>query len=145
MNEMEAKGRQKGARSEPMGDQNASKSRPSEKVAKKSAHPYSSPDHFGSHFPSKMCSKIDAKFDVEKVWTFMRKCSQNDAKTRSRIDDKSMKFRNLRFLVFCEEGTHIGAKIWKKSIENEVRKSMRKKGRLPGPAWRVGGVWRPPS
>ena len=50
-----------------------------------------------------MCSKIDANFDVEKVWTFMRKCSQNDAKTVSKIDDESMNFRVLRFLVFCEE------------------------------------------
>ena len=33
----------------------------------------------------------------------MRKCSQNDAKTMSKIDDKSMNFRNLIFLVFCEE------------------------------------------
>ena len=33
----------------------------------------------------------------------MRKCSQNDAKTMCEINDKSMNFRNLRFLVFCEE------------------------------------------
>ena len=33
----------------------------------------------------------------------MRKCFQNDAKTRSKIDDKSMNFQNLRFLDFCEE------------------------------------------
>ena len=33
----------------------------------------------------------------------MRKCFQNDAKTTSKINDKSMKFRNLRFLVFGEE------------------------------------------
>ena len=50
-----------------------------------------------------MHSKVDAKIDDEKVWKCIRKCSQNDAKTMSNIDDKSMKFRNLRFLVFCEE------------------------------------------
>ena len=33
----------------------------------------------------------------------MRKCFQNDAKTRSKIHDKSMNFQNLRFLDFCEE------------------------------------------
>ena len=33
----------------------------------------------------------------------MRKCFQNDAKTRNKIDDKSMNFQNLRFLDFCEE------------------------------------------
>ena len=33
----------------------------------------------------------------------MRNCSQHDTKTVSNIDDKSMKFRNLRFLVFCQE------------------------------------------
>ena len=73
-----------------------------EQCSKKGAPVKVLPDDSGSHFPSKMCSKIDAKFYVEKVWTFMRKRSQNDAKTRSRIDDKSMKFRNLRFLIFCE-------------------------------------------
>ena len=55
------------------------------------------------HFPLKMCSKINAKVDVEKVWTFMRKCFKNDAKTRSKINDKSVKFWNLRFFVFREE------------------------------------------
>ena len=33
----------------------------------------------------------------------MRKCFQNDAKTRSKINDKSVNYQNLRFLVFCEE------------------------------------------
>ena len=33
----------------------------------------------------------------------MRKCYQNDAKMRSKINGKSMNFQNLRFLVFCEE------------------------------------------
>ena len=54
-------------------------------------------------FPPKMPSKFDAKLYIEKVLTFMRKCVQNDAKTMSKIDDKSMTFRNPRFLVFCEE------------------------------------------
>ena len=61
------------------------------------------PDPFGSHFPSKMHPKINAKVDVEKVWKFMRKCSQNHAKTRPKINNNSRKFWNLRFLVFCEE------------------------------------------
>ena len=34
---------------------------------------------------------------------FKIKRSQNDAKTVSEIDDKSMKIQNLRFLVFREE------------------------------------------
>ena len=59
--------------------------------------------NFWSDVPSKLHSKINANIDVEKVWKIMRKCFQNDAKTMSEIDDKSMKFRNLRFLVFCEE------------------------------------------
>ena len=33
----------------------------------------------------------------------MRKCYQNDAQMRSKINGKSMNFQNLRFLVFCEE------------------------------------------
>ena len=33
----------------------------------------------------------------------MRKCFQHDAKRRCKINDKSMNFRNLRFLAFCEE------------------------------------------
>ena len=39
---------------------------------------------FWSHFRLKMHSKFNEKFDVEKVWKCMRKCSQNDAKTRSK-------------------------------------------------------------
>ena len=54
----------------------------------------------GSNFPPKMHSKINTNFNVGKVWNFMRKGSQNDTKTMSKIDDKSMNFRNLRFLVF---------------------------------------------
>ena len=55
----------------------------------------------------------------------MRKCFQNDAKTRSKIDDKSMKFQNLRFLDFCEE---YNVKIvflhdqgYQKSIKNDEK------------------------
>ena len=50
-----------------------------------------------------MHPKIDTKIDVEQVCRSMRKCFQNDAKTRSKINDKSRIFRNLRFLFFCEE------------------------------------------
>ena len=60
-------------------------------------------DTFWEHFPSQMHSIIYAKVDVEKVCTFIRTCSLNDAKARSNINDKSMKIRNLRFLVFCGE------------------------------------------
>ena len=38
-----------------------------------------------------------------------------------------------------QNGAKIEVKIEKMSIKNEVRKSMRKKGRMPGPAQRVGG------
>ena len=58
---------------------------------------------FGYHFPLKMHIKTNANFNAEKLQTFMRKCSQNHAKTRSKINDKSMKCWNLRFLVFSEE------------------------------------------
>ena len=37
-----------------------------------------------------------------------------------------------------QKWSQVGANIEKKSIENEVPKSMRKKGRMPGPIWRVG-------
>ena len=33
----------------------------------------------------------------------MRKCCRNDAKTRFKINAKSMKCQNLRFLVFCKD------------------------------------------
>ena len=75
----------------------------SRKGCSKGDLPDYSPEHFGSHFPSKMHSKINTKVDVEKVWKFMRKCFKNDAKTRSKINDKSVNFWNLRFLVFSEE------------------------------------------
>ena len=58
---------------------------------------------FGYHFPLKMHIKTNANFNADKLQTFMRKCSQNHAKTRSKINDKSMKCWNLRFLVFSEE------------------------------------------
>ena len=45
-------------------------------------------------FSIQMHSKIDAKFNVEKVWTNIGKCFQNE---------KSMIFQTLRFLEFCEE------------------------------------------
>ena len=93
----------------PGGGTIAAGNRDSEKVAKqgvtlapKAHNLHVALDHFGSHFPSKMHSKINAKPIVGKLWYFMRKCSQTYAKTMSKIDDKSMKFRNLRFLVFCE-------------------------------------------
>ena len=54
-------------------------------------------------FSTKRHQKRHTKIDVEKVCEIMRTCSKNDAKTRSQIDGKSMKFRNLRFLVSCEE------------------------------------------
>ena len=69
----------------------------------KGSIPYSDLDTFLMQFPLKMHPQIDTKIDVEKVCEIMRKCFQNDAKTMSKIDDKSMKFRKLRFLVFCEE------------------------------------------
>ena len=65
--------------------------------------PHSDFDTFLMQFPLKMHPQIDTKIDVEKVCEIMRKCFQNDVKTRSKIDDKSMKFQNLRFLDFCEE------------------------------------------
>jgi len=54
------------------------------------------------YFSSKAHQKINAKIDVEKVReiTSMRKYFQNYAKTRSKINGKSMTFQNLRFLVF---------------------------------------------
>ena len=61
------------------------------------------PIHFGSNFSSKTDEQTNAKFHVVKVWEIVRKCSQNDANMRSKINGKSMIFQNLRFLVFCEE------------------------------------------
>ena len=80
-------------------------------------------------------SKLDAKFNVEKLWKCMRKCSQKDPKTMSKINDESMKFQNLRFLVFCEE---YNVKIvflhdqgYQESIKNQLKvnaNSMLEKG-----------------
>ena len=53
-------------------------------------------------FSIKMHSNINAKFNVEKVWTNIGRCFQNDPKTRSKINEKSMIFQSLRFLEFCE-------------------------------------------
>ena len=92
-------------------------------------------DHLGSHFPSKMHYKINAKIDGKKVCEIMRKCFQNDTKTRSKIHDKSMNFQTLRFLDFCEE---YNVKLvfshdqrYQKSIKNQKKinaNSMLEKG-----------------
>ena len=108
----------KGTKSEPKGSQwevNGSQSstkmqlknnvrkRSRKRVPKRHTPPHVFWEHFWEYFPSKMHSKIDAKLNVEKLWTFIRKWSQNDANTMSENDDKSMIFRNLRFLDFFEE------------------------------------------
>ena len=46
---------------------------------------------------------MDAKNDAEKESKMMPKGFQNDAKMDAKIDEKTMRFRNLRFLDFCEE------------------------------------------
>ena len=61
----------------------------------KGSIPYFDLDTFLMQFPLKMHPQIDTKIDVEKVCEIMRKCFQNDAKMRSKIHDKSMKFQNL--------------------------------------------------
>ena len=75
----------------------------SRKRCQKGSVPHLEWEPFWDYLPSKMPLNINAKVDGEKAWKFMRNCFQNDAKTTSKINDKSMKFRNLRFLVFCEE------------------------------------------
>ena len=70
-----------------------------------------------------MHSKINTKVDVEKVWKFIRNCFKNDAKTSSKISDKSVKFWNLRFIVFSEEyNVKIGFlhdQVYQKSFKNQ--------------------------
>ena len=55
----------------------------------------------------------------------MRKCIQNDAKTRSKINDKSVKFWNLRFLVFSEgynvKIVFLHDQVYQKSFENPYK------------------------
>ena len=46
---------------------------------------------------------MDAKNDAEKESKMMPKGFQNDAKMDAKIDEKTMRFRNLRFLVFYKE------------------------------------------
>ena len=47
--------------------------------------------------------KIDTKVYVEKERTMRGKGSQIYVEIDVKIDDKSMRFRSLRFLDFCEE------------------------------------------
>ena len=61
----------------------------------KGSIPYSDLDTFLMQFPLKMHPQIDTKIDVEKVCEIMRKCFQNDAKMRSKINGKSSNFQNL--------------------------------------------------
>ena len=60
-------------------------------------HPFLEPISIKNTF------KNQSTHQCRKESTYLRKNSQNDAKTMSIIDDKSMKFLDLRFLVFCEE------------------------------------------
>ena len=80
--------------------------------------------HFGDRFPSKIKNitsksiqgdphgaksqkkrllKMDAKNDAEKQSKIVPKGSQNDAKMDAKFDEKTVRFRNLRFLVFYKE------------------------------------------
>ena len=47
--------------------------------------------------------KNDVNIDAEKDEKIMPKGSQNDAKMDAKIDEKSIRFPNLRFLGFCRE------------------------------------------
>ena len=46
---------------------------------------------------------MDAKTDAEKESKMMPKGSQTDAKMDAKMEENSMRFWNLRFLVFCIE------------------------------------------
>ena len=69
---------------------------------------------------------INAKIEGKKVCEIMRKCFQNDTKTRSKIYDKSMNFQNLRFLDFCCEEYNVKIVFshdqgYQKSIKNQSK------------------------
>ena len=94
---MEAKGRQKGARSESMGDQNASKSQSSEKVAKREqiwclwgVPRGSATIHFGNHFHEKNDAKImqNGPKRPESDPKNIQKRPENDPKTQLVLDLK---------------------------------------------------------
>ena len=71
-------------------------------VAKSRHHPLF-PGPFWDHFPLKMHWQIDAKINdktVVNLCVFL-----NKYKNRCKTDDESMKFRNLRFLVFVKSIT----------------------------------------
>ena len=65
----------------------------------------------------------------------MRKCFQNDAKMRSKINDKSMKFQNLRFLVFFAKSLTLkqffhmiwgNRNLWQINANSMLEKGMQK-------------------
>ena len=75
----------KGAKREPKSDQNASKNRCPEKVAKKEAqggYRHLFWDPFWVHFPSKSRSKIGAKIDAEKNMKFHEQIIQKGSQNR---------------------------------------------------------------
>ena len=57
----------------------------------------------GSKNPEKKHPKIFEKMMPKKVTKCIPKAFQNDAKTDTKIIEKTMRFRNLRFLGFCKE------------------------------------------
>ena len=72
---------------------------------------------------------MDAKNDAEKEWKLIPKGSQNDAEMDAEINENSIRFRNLRFIVFCRE---YNVKIFflhdqgcQKSIKNQCKNEAR--------------------
>ena len=69
--------------------------------------------------------KMDAKNGGEKETKIMPNGFQNDAKMDAKIDEKTMRFRNLRFLVFYKESNvqivFLHDQACRKSIKNHPK------------------------
>ena len=108
------------------------------KRCQKRSIPHLELEPFWDDFSLKTHSKINAKTNVEKVCEIIRKCFQNDANTRSKINGKAMIFRNLRFPVFAKSRTLKSA-----DPRSRVRTSIWGEVYLPPTPLRPGGRQNP--
>ena len=101
----------------------------SRKVAENASPHGTATTIFGITFHQKSIKKIDANIDVEQVIKIHEKSSQTGIQIDVKINEKSMRFWNLRFLVFAESITLKSFFYMIRGADNHqqiYQKSMRK-------------------
>ena len=84
-------------------------------------------------------------YQIECVSSRIRPKREDQKNVKKHLKKTSKNMYRKRDAKKHEQPSKMEAQIEKKTIENEFRKLMRKKGRMPRSAWRDGGMWRAPS